>query len=288
MDDHQAKRRAASWTVSARRTLGAYGRLPLPASISGYRDTRQPPTGERDIDRIETLGCFFPAYNEEDNIGPLLDEALEALPSMAGSFEVVVVDDGSRDRTGEIVRAYAERHPEVRLVSHETNRGYGHALRSGLEHTRGDAVALVDGDRQFRVADLRTLVDRLGDADLVAGYRIKRADPRRRLFIARVYHVVLRRMFGLHMRDVDCAFKLIRRSVIEEVAPRLESRAAFISPELLIRAQRAGYRVVEVGVTHHPRVAGRSKGATPKVVFRTIREIVRLRRSLRRPPRGRR
>jgi glycosyltransferase involved in cell wall biosynthesis len=196
-----------------------------------------------------------------------------------------VVDDGSQDATADVVRAYASRHPEVRLVSHATNLGYGHALRSGLEHTGGDAVALVDGDRQFRIADLGSLVAGLDGADLVAGYRIKRADSRKRLFIARVYHVVLRRMFGLHVRDVDCAFKLIRRSVIEAVGPKLESRAAFISPELLIRAQRAGFRIAEVGVPHYPRVAGRSKGATPKVVARTVREIVRLRRSLRGPER---
>lgn len=232
------------------------------------------------IDRIASLGCFFPVFNEEENIGPLLDEALAELPRLASSFEIVAVDDGSVDATADVVRAYAERHPQVRLVAHPTNLGYGHALRSGLDHTRGDVVALVDGDRQFRIADLGRLAERLPDADIVAGYRAHRADSRWRVFVARVYHAVLRRVFGLRLRDVDCGFKLIRRSVIDTVGLSLESRAAFISPELLIRAERAGFRVVEVEVAHYPRVAGRSKGATPRVIARTLGEIWKLRRSL--------
>jgi glycosyltransferase involved in cell wall biosynthesis len=204
---------------------------------------------------------FFPAFNEEENIGPLLDEAVRDLAPLAEKFEIVVVDDGSSDRTAEIARQYAERHREIRLVSH---------------------VALIDGDRQFRVADLKLLVDRLNEGDVVAGYRIVRADPRSRLFIAKVYKRVLRAVFGLPVRDVDCGFKLFRRSVVDAIAPQLVSRSAFISPELLIRSHRAGFSIVEEGVPHHPRVAGRPKGATPKVIARTLSEIWRLRRSLRR------
>jgi glycosyltransferase involved in cell wall biosynthesis len=223
----------------------------------------------------------FPAFNEEPNIGPLLDESLEALRGMAESFEIIVVDDGSSDGTAEVVRSYAGRHPEVRLVVHPQNLGYGHALRSGLQHSRGDVIALVDGDRQFRIADLGSLVELLPDNDAVLGYRIKRADPWHRLLVAKVYHRVLAYVFGLHLRDVDCAMKLYKREVVDAILPHLESRAAFISPELAIRARYAGFtRIAEVGVTHHPRVAGRSKGATPKVIARTLGEILRLRRSL--------
>lgn len=239
------------------------------------------------IDRIASLGCFFPVFNEEENVGPLLDEALAELPRLAETFEIVAVDDGSQDATADVVRGYAERHAEVRLLSHPTNLGYGHAIRSGLDHTHGDVVALVDGDRQFRIADLARLASRLDDADIVAGYRAHRADSGWRLFVARVYHALLHRTFGLGLRDVDCGFKLIRRAVIDAVGPALESRAAFISPELLIRAERAGFRIVEVEVPHHPRVAGRSKGATPRVIARTLGEIVRLWRTLRGPGGGR-
>jgi glycosyltransferase involved in cell wall biosynthesis len=226
------------------------------------------------------LGVFFPAYNEEENIGPLLDEAVCELAKLASTFEIVVVDDGSTDRTAEIVRGYAERHPQVRLVSHPTNLGYGHALRTGFQSARGDAVALIDGDRQFRIGDLSLFLERWDDGDVIAGYRIVRADPRSRLLIARVYKTVLQRLFGLPIRDPDCGFKLFKRSVVDAITPQLVSRSAFISPELVIRSQLAGFKIVEVGVPHHPRVAGRAHGATPTVVYRTLREIARLRRSL--------
>lgn len=229
---------------------------------------------------IAHLGCFFPAYNEAENIEPLLDEAIEALSTMADRFDIVVVDDGSQDETAAVVERYAVDHPQVRLVRHPSNLGYGHALRTGLERTTGDAVALVDGDRQFRIADLSRLLAHVGEADIVAGYRIERADPAYRLLIARIYHAVLAGVFGLRVRDVDCGFKVFSRTVVDDLTPRLESRSAFISPELLIRAKLAGYTIAEVGVPHHPRTAGRSKGATPRVIARTLGEITRLRRSL--------
>jgi glycosyltransferase involved in cell wall biosynthesis len=226
----------------------------------------------------------FPCYNEQDNIGPLLSEALGALPPFADSFEIVVVDDGSRDHSADVVRDVAQRRPEVRLVAHPTNLGYGHALRTGLAQSRGDVVAWIDGDRQFRIADLALLIDALAKADVVIGRRVRRADPWHRLFVARVYHHILRATLSVKVNDVDCGFKLLRREVVDAIGPQLESRAAFISPELVIRADHAGYRVTEVAVPHHPRVAGKPRGATPRVVARTIGEIIRLRRSLRLSP----
>jgi glycosyltransferase involved in cell wall biosynthesis len=165
-------------------------------------------------------------------------------------------------------------------VAHPTNLGYGHALRTGFSSTRGDAVALIDGDRQFRIADLSLLLEKWDEADVIVGYRIVRADPPTRLFVARVYKAVLRSLFTLGVRDIDCGFKLFKRNVVDAITPQLVSRSAFISPEIVIRSQLAGYKVVEVGVPHHPRVAGKPNGATPKVIARTVGEILRLRRNL--------
>lgn len=236
-------------------------------------------SGGRPIVRL--ISCVFPAWNEEENIGPLLEETLASLPAFADDIDVVVVDDGSTDSTARVVQDVAERDSRVRLVAHPSNLGYGHALRSGLTHSRGDAVAFVDGDRQFRIADLARLVELFDEADIVAGHRIRRADPWHRLVIARVYHVVLRLVFGLRLHDVDCAFKLYRREVIDTIVPKLESGGAFASAELLIRAETAGYRIAEVPVPHYPRIAGRPKGASPRVIARTLSEIRRLRKSLR-------
>ena len=230
--------------------------------------------------RIRFLSCFFPAFNEEENIAALLDEALSTLPRFADDFEVIVVDDGSSDRTAEVVAAYAAGAEQVRLVSHEENRGYGQALRSGLAAARGDAVFFTDADRQFHLDDIARLLEHYDRSPFVVGYRLKRSDPRHRLFVARVYHAALKTVFALRVRDVDCAFKLLDRGTLDRILPDLVSRSAFISPELLIRAQMAGVPIAEVGVPHYPRVAGRSKGATPRVIARTVKEIFVMRRRL--------
>jgi glycosyltransferase involved in cell wall biosynthesis len=238
-------------------------------------------TGEAAVSQLEFLSCFFPAFNEEANLPKLLDDALVTLPQFAARWEAIVVDDGSSDHTAEIVRDYEARHPEIRLVQHAKNLGYGHALRSGFEASRGTAVFFTDADLQFHLTDISLLLPAFAEADIVVGYRIKRRDPWRRLAVARVYHVALQAMFGLHLRDIDCAFKLVDRSVVDKLLVDLESRSAFISPEMIIRAQLAGMTIQEVGIEHYPRTAGKPKGATPTVIARTIGEMVRLRGALR-------
>jgi len=236
-------------------------------------------------DRLPALSYFFPAHNEEANLRGLVEEALATLPGLAEAFEIIVVDDGSRDATPAIADELAAAHPAVRVVHHPTNLGYGAALRSGFAAGRYDYLAFTDGDRQFKVADLGRLIERHrgGGADVVAGYRIRRADPLVRTVYARLYRLANRIFFGLRVRDVDCACKLFRRAALEDVA--VESGGAFFSAELLIKLQARGRRVDEVGVPHYPRTAGSPTGARPSVVLRAVRDFWSLRLRLWASPR---
>ena len=230
-------------------------------------------------ERVARLSYFFPAHNEEANLAGLVEEALAALPAIAETFEIIAVNDGSKDRTATIADGLAAAHPDVvRAVHHPTNLGYGAALRSGLAAARYELVAFTDGDRQFRVADLSRLTERLAAADapdVVVGFRIKRADPLIRTLYAKAYRLANRLLFGLRVTDVDCAAKLFRREALDGL--RVESGGAFFSAELLIKMRAAGRSVVEVGVPHYPRTAGSATGARPSVVLRAVKDFWLLR-----------
>jgi len=231
-------------------------------------------------ERLPDLSYFFPAHNEAANVRGLVAEALATLPTLAERFEIVIVDDGSRDATPAIADELAAAHPEVRAVHHPTNLGYGAALRTGVAAARFGFIAFTDGDRQFHVDDLGRLIDRMGPAgptspDVVVGYRIKRADPLARTVYANLYRLANRIFFGLAVRDVDCACKLFRRAALDGIA--VESGGAFFSAELLIKLRAVGRRIVEVGVPHYPRTAGSPTGAKPQVVFRAMRDFWALR-----------
>lgn len=233
-----------------------------------------PPTA-----RVPQLSYFFPAHDEESNLEGLIEEALATLPTLADEFEIIAVDDGSKDRTPRIADDLAAAHPDlVRVVHHPTNLGYGAALRSGLNASRYPLVAYTDGDRQFKVADLGLLTARLAEADhpdVVAGFRIKRADAPLRIIYARAYRLANRVFFGLTVTDIDCAAKLFRREALEGL--RVESGGAFFSAEMLIKLRAAGKTIVEVGIPHYPRTAGSATGAKPRVIGRAIRDFWSLR-----------
>jgi glycosyltransferase involved in cell wall biosynthesis len=229
------------------------------------------------------LTFFFPAYNEEENVESTVERALADIgPLVGGSLEVLIVDDGSTDRTPELADALAASHPEVR-VHHQPNRGYGGALKAGFANARGELVCFSDGDLQFDLKEMHRLLDRLHDGekkpvDAVIGYRIKRRDPAHRVFIAKTYNAIVSVLFGLRVRDIDCAMKLFRREALDGL--RLEADGPFLSAELLIKLRALGVRMAQVGVNHYPRAAGTNTGASFTKILRTFRDLLKLRWAL--------
>jgi glycosyltransferase involved in cell wall biosynthesis len=224
------------------------------------------------------LTFFFPAYNEEENIERTVARAIDDVGPLAESLEVLAIDDGSTDRTPQLADELAAADPRVRVV-HQPNRGYGGALQAGFANARGELIAFSDGDLQFDLAELRRLLDRLADTarpvDAVIGYRIKRRDPVHRLIIAKTYNAIVSVLFGLRVRDIDCAMKVFRRHVFDGL--RLDSEGPFLSAELLVKLRARGVRIAQVGVNHFPRAAGQNTGASFKKILRTFRDLAKLR-----------
>jgi len=227
------------------------------------------------------LSLVFPVFDEEPNIGPLLDHALALAPRLADAFEIVVVDDGSRDGSLGVIEARRRAEPRIRLVRHAANRGYGAALRAGLREARGELVFFSDADLQFDLAQLATLLAHTHEFDIVAGYREPRRDPWPRLALAATWGALVRGLFGLRVRDIDCAFKVFHRRVLEAIP--IASVGACVNTEILVRARQAGYRIHQVAVDHRRRRAGRQTGARPRVILRALFELAALHLELRRP-----
>ena len=230
--------------------------------------------------KLPGLTAFFPAYNEDANVVPVAEALLTVLPRVAERWELVIVDDGSRDGTGALADELARSRPGVRVVHHAVNRGYGGAIKSGLAAAQLDYVFYMDGDRQFDPAEIARLMVALDRADVVVGYRAKRADNVVRWLNGVAWNMLVHALFGVPVRDVDCAFKIFRRSVLDGLEARAEG--AMISTELLARIHERGHTIVEVPVSHYPRQHGSPSGANPQVILRAFAELFRLRRQLRR------
>ena len=224
-----------------------------------------------------SISLVLPAYNEADNIAPMVAEAMPALEAVSDDFEIIVVDDGSADDTAAVTRRVMESNPHVRLIEHPVNQGFGAAVFSGFTNAEKDWIFYTDADRQFVLSELENFVPLMDQADLIAGYRAPRRDPFLRVFYGKGWSMLCTLVFGYTVRDVDCGFKLFRREIIEELAPTIRSRGATFSIEWLARARRAGYRFVELPVTHRPRVAGSQTGANIGVIVRAFRELVQVR-----------
>jgi glycosyltransferase involved in cell wall biosynthesis len=220
--------------------------------------------------RLTSLSVVLPCFNEAPNVAEAVSQAQRAAGLYARTHEVIVVDDGSSDDTLAIAEAIATRDIRVRVVSHDCNRGYGAAVRSGIEASRLEWVLLTDADLQFDLGELDQLLPLVAHHDLVTGFRIDRADPLGRRLAAHAWNRLMRRSFGVQVHDIDCAFKLVRGAQVRSLG--LESDGAMVSTELFVRAGLAGMRITEAGVHHRPRLAGEPTGGDPRVVLHAFRE----------------
>jgi glycosyltransferase involved in cell wall biosynthesis len=225
--------------------------------------------------RAPGLSVFFPAYNDSGTIASLVICARQTAASLTDDFEVIVVNDGSVDATASIVDELARTYPEVKVVHHPRNRGYGAALRSGFATATREVVFYTDGDAQYDPSEMVILWRALrSDIDLVNGYKISRSDPRHRILIGRVYHHTVKLLFGLRVRDVDCDFRLMRRSIFDRVA--LERSSGVICLEMMKKIQDAGFTVAEVPVHHYHRVYGKSQFFNFRRLFKTAVDVAAL------------
>lgn len=225
--------------------------------------------------RLSSLSIFVPVYNEEANISLVIQDALDYAPQVADQFELIIINDGSSDDTARIVKAYKRQYPEIRLVNHTKNKGYGAAIKTGFKVAQYDWLFFTDSDRQFRFDELPRFATFVTHADYVVGYRRSRRDPILRLLLAqgllRIWNYLL---FGLTIRDVDCAYKLIPRRLISSI--RLTTESAITVTELIYRLTQAGYTYVQVPVTHYSRPYGHQTGSNPRVILKALKESLRL------------
>jgi glycosyltransferase involved in cell wall biosynthesis len=225
--------------------------------------------------RAVGLTIFFPAYNDSGTIASLVITARKTALKLTSDFEIVIVNDGSADSTPEIADELARTYPEVRVIHHPKNRGYGGALRSGFASGQKDLIFYTDGDAQYDPAELEALWPRMADdVDLVNGYKISRSDPLHRKILGRTYHYTVKALFGLRVRDVDCDFRLMRRAIFDRV--RLRHSSGVICLEMMKKIQDAGFRIAEVPVHHYHRVFGRSQFFNVRRLARTIWDVAGL------------
>lgn len=223
------------------------------------------------IEKRYSISVFLPAYNEEANIEKAVRDTVEVLQQISDDWEVIVVNDASKDRTGEIAEALTKEIPGVKVFHHEVNTRLGGALRTGFANSSKDLVFYTDADSPIDMNDLKWAVALMSDVDFITGYRLNRDEPLKRKIYSRCYNWLIRLMFGLKVRDVNFSFKLVKQEVLKKV--KLHSQGSFIDAELLIEARKYGFRIKEVGVRYFARTKGVSTLASPSVIFKIFDEL---------------
>ncbi|MEA3336840.1 MAG: glycosyltransferase family 2 protein [Chloroflexota bacterium] len=219
----------------------------------------------------------MPAYNEEENLPGMIADVVAVMSPRFDDFEIVVTNDGSKDKTWQVLQELALQYPQLKPVNHEVNQGYGAAVFTALSGAGKDVIFFTDSDRQFKLEEIDRLLPHLAEADMIVGYRAPRRDPFHRVLFGHGWSSLVTLLFGYTARDIDCAFKLFRRPSFEQVAPHILSRGATFSAEWLVLSKRAGSRFFEVPVSHLPRPAGAQTGARSDVILRAFGELWRFR-----------
>lgn len=225
--------------------------------------------------KISKLSVFFPTYNEEGNIESVVKDTKKVLEKVADSWEIIIVNDGSKDNTREVAEKLVKSDKRIRLVNHKVNRGYGGALKTGFESAKYEWVAFADSDGQFDFSEITKFIEKKDDADLILGYRLVRADSLSRKVFTFGWKSAARVLLGLDAKDYSCGFKLIKKKVYQDVQP-LVGEEKVTQIELLVKAKRKGFKFAEVGVHHYPRKSGKQTGANLKVVFKSIQDLFKL------------
>ncbi len=234
--------------------------------------TEQRQSDRKNLPARPSISVFFPAYNDGGTIPSMVLTALMTLRQLTNDYEIIVVNDGSADYTPEVLEELSRRYPELRVIHHEQNRGYGGALRTGFSRATKELIFYTDGDAQYDPREITRLYEVWSDeVDLVNGYKISRSDPLHRIVIGRLYHWMVRTAFGLRLRDVDCDFRLIRRSIFDTV--ELKSDSGVICVELMKKVQDAGFHISEVPVHHYHRAYGKSQFFNFRRIWRTGQQL---------------
>ncbi len=226
------------------------------------------------MSKLKSLSLFLPTYNEQENIAKTINDADKALKAVANDYEILVVEDGSKDDTATIVEGLIKKNKHIRMIKHRPNRGYGAAFKSGLYGSKHELVSFTDSDGQFDYSEIKKFIPHIDKYDLLIGYRIKRQDNVFRKLNAFIWKLWMWFLFGLWVKDIDCAFKVIKKYVIDDI--ELETESALTSAEFLIKVKQKGYRWKEIGVHHYERTAGNATGANPKVIIRAFKESFKL------------
>ena len=232
--------------------------------------------------QIEKLSVFLPAYNEEANLERTVKNVVENLKKNVSEWEIVIVDDGSKDNTGKISDRLARINTKIKVIHHSPNRGYGAAFKSGLYACKYPWISLIDSDGQFDFQEITHFIKTQAetDADMVIGYYLGRKVSIIRILNSKAWQLIVFLLFGLNVKDIDCGFKLISKKIVDKI-PKLESeRGAFISSEFLIKTKKAGFKIVEIGVHHFPRQFGEATGAQLNVIIQSFIDLFKLKQKI--------